>query len=93
MVNEVEQLSISGEFGNQQFVLVKRLLVLLLPIVFLFLAVPWYFVESSTDRLFGMPSWFIYAIACSISFAVLMAVLIGRYWEVSARSEDNDDSR
>ena len=93
MVNEVEYLSISGEFGNQQFVLVKRLLVLLSPIVFLFLAVPWYFVESSTDRLFGMPFWFIYSMGGSISLAVLMAVLIGRYWEVSARSEDNDDSR
>jgi|TARA_B110000438_G_C15638452_1_gene574189 hypothetical protein len=91
LVNEVEHLSVSGEFGNQQFVLVKRLLVLLSPIVFLFLAVPWYFVEPSSDRLYGMPLWFIYAIAGSISFAVLMAVLIGRYWEVSARSEDNDD--
>ena len=93
MVNEVEHLSVSGEFGNQQFVLVKRLLVLLLPIIFLFLAVPWYFVESSTDRLFGMPFWFIYSLGGSLSLAVLMAVLIGRYWEVSARSEDNDDSR
>lgn len=69
----------------------KRLLVLLSPIVFLLLTVPWCFVEPSSDRLFGMPIWFIYAIAGSISFAILMAVLIGFYWEVSARSEDNDD--
>ena len=71
----------------------KRLLVLLSPIVFLLLTVPWCFVEPSSDRLFGMPSWFIFAMGGSIIFAVLMAVLIGRYWEVSARSEDNDDSR
>ena len=69
----------------------KRLLILVLPIIFLFLAVPWYFVEPSPGRLFGLPFWFIYAIAGSVSFAILMAVLIGRYWEVSARSEDNDD--
>ena len=68
----------------------KRLLILVLPIIFLFLSVPWYFVEYSSARLFGLPFWFIYAIAGSISFAVLMAVLIGRYWEVSARPEDND---
>jgi|TARA_B100001250_G_scaffold298984_1_gene260582 hypothetical protein len=91
LVNEVEHLSVSGESGNLQFVLVKRLLVLLSPLVFLFLAVPWYFVEPSSARLFGIPFWFIYAIAGSISFAILMAVLIGCYWEISARPEDNDD--
>jgi uncharacterized membrane protein len=90
LVNEVEHLSVSGESGNLQFVLVKRLLVLLSPLVFLFLAVPWCFVEPSSVRLFGIPFWFIYAIAGSISFAILMAVLIGCYWEISARSEEDD---
>ena len=71
----------------------RRLFVLFLPLIILGLSVPWPFIERSDDRLFGMPFWVVYSIANAFAFAIIIAVLIGLCWEVSAGSEDDENSR
>jgi hypothetical protein len=70
---------------------VRRVFILLLPLIALALSVPWPFVEATGRRLFGLPVWVIYSIAAAALFAITMAVLIGRYWEIAAGSEDDED--
>ena len=74
-------------------VLVPRLFILLLPLAVLVLAVPWPFVEDSGRRVFGLPVWAAYSIGAAAVFAAVVAFLIGRYWDLSAGADDDDDAR
>jgi hypothetical protein len=69
----------------------RRALILLLPLAALFPCVPWWFSEANGDRILGFPVWGAYAIGAAAGFAALVAVLVGRYWEMSASGDGLDD--
>ena len=69
-----------------------RALILCLPLVVLVVGVPWYFTESSDWRLFGLPAWVVFSIGAAFVFACVVAVLIGRCWELSAGSDEGDET-
>ena len=68
----------------------KRLFYLLLPLIFLTISVPWFFVDTSDKKILGFPHWVAFSILGAFCFAVLMATLIGFFWEVSARENDDE---
>ncbi len=70
--------------------IVRRVLVLLLPLALLALSVPWPFVADSGRRLLGLPVWAVYSLAMAALFAITVAVMIGRCWELSAGGDDDD---
>ena len=51
---------------------------------------PWFFVDSSDKKILGFPHWVAFSILGAFCFAVLMATLIGFFWEVSARENDDE---
>lgn len=76
----------------------RRALILLLPPSALALSVPWWWsAGGGAGRVLGFPAWGAYAIAAAVGYAVLVAVLVGRYWDLSAcgdgRDGDHDDDR
>jgi energy-coupling factor transporter transmembrane protein EcfT len=71
----------------------KRVFYLLLPIVFLVISVPWFFVNKNEKTLFGMPDWVIYSLIAAASFAILMTILIGFFWNISSGESDDDFSK
>jgi len=71
---------------------VKRLFYLLLPLAFIIISVPWFFSKTSEKMILGLPHWVAFSLLGAACFALLMAVLIGFCWELSAGKHD-DDSR
>ena len=71
---------------------VKRLFYLLLPLAFIIISVPWFFSKTSEKMILGLPHWVGFSLLGAACFALLMAVLIGFGWELSAGKHD-DDSR
>jgi hypothetical protein len=69
---------------------VSRLLILVLPIFGLVFSVPWFFTGDAGERFFGFPSWVVYALLAAAVYAVVVAVLIGFCWDVSAGPEEDD---
>ena len=69
----------------------SRLLILLLPVFGLVFSVPWFFSGDSGERFLGFPPWVLYALAAAAAYAAVVAILIGRYWEVSAGTEEDDE--
>ena len=70
----------------------KRLFFLLLPLVFIIISVPWFFSKTSENMILGLPYWVAFSLLGAACFALLMAILIGFGWELSAGKHD-DDSR
>ena len=70
---------------------VRRLFILVLPILGLGLSVPWLFTGDSGERFLGFPLWVVYALAVAAVYALAVAVLIGCCWDVSAGPEDDDE--
>jgi hypothetical protein len=68
----------------------RRVVIFLLPFVALVATVPWWFGSDDGSRLFGLPGWAVYSLAASAVFAVVLATLLGRYWDLSAGSDDDD---
>lgn len=60
----------------------------LLYLVLLVLAVPWYWPADNHGVLFGMPAWVVVAIAVSACVSVLTALLLARPWPHEERRED-----
>ena len=64
----------------------------LLALVF---TVPWFFLPG--DRLppvvLGFPTWALYAVVASIFYAAFMSYCIGKYWDLSAGSDDDEPSK
>ena len=56
----------------------------------LVLTVPWWFGSPSDSHIAGLPIWAAYSLAMSILFAVVMAVLLHRFWALSAGGEDGE---
>jgi len=71
---------------------VKRLFYLLLPLAFIIISVPWFFSKTSESMILGLPNWVAFSLLGAACFALLMALLIGFGWELSAGKHD-DDSR
>lgn len=69
----------------------SRLLILILPVIGLAFSVPWFFNEDSGERFLGLPSWVGYALLGASGYALLVAFLIGRFWDVSAGHQEEDD--
>ena len=69
----------------------SRLLILILPVIGLVFSVPWFFNEDSGERFLGFPSWVVYALLVAAGYALLVAFLIGRFWDVSAGPQEEDE--
>lgn len=70
---------------------VPRLLILVLPILGLGFSVPWLFTGDSGERFLGFPLWVVYALAAAAVYALVVAVLIGCCWDVSAGPKEDDE--
>ncbi|MCP4846681.1 MAG: hypothetical protein GY899_01890 [Verrucomicrobiaceae bacterium] len=66
-------------------------MILLLPVFGLAFAVPWFFTGDSGVRFLGLPSWVVYALSAAALYALLVAVLIGCCWNVSAGTEEDNE--
>jgi hypothetical protein len=66
-------------------------MILVLPIVGLVFSAPWFFTGDSGERFLGFPSWVVYALFAAAAYAVVVAVLIGCCWDVSAGTEEDDE--
>ena len=71
---------------------VKRLFYILLPLHLILISVPWFFSKTSENMILGLPHWVAFSLLGAACFALLMAILIGFGWELSAGKYD-DDSR
>lgn len=71
---------------------VRRIVILILPLLALVATVPWWFGSDDGSRLFGLPGWAVYSLVAAAAFAVVLATLLGRCWELSAGSDDDDDA-
>ena len=69
----------------------NRPLLYILTILALALTVPWFFSGDSDKRILGFPVWAAWAVGASALYAVLIAFLIGRYWDLSAGGEDEKE--
>ena len=54
--------------------------------VVLMFTVPWFFFEK-TPRLFGLPSWALYAIVSAAVYSIILFVVIEKTWQ----EEENDE--
>ena len=68
----------------------NRPLLYLLTILALALTVPWFFTGDSEARLLGFPLWAAWAVGASFIYAVVIAICIGRYWDLSAGEEEEE---
>ena len=68
-----------------------RVAVFGLPMLVLAMGVPWFFVGQSEGRVLGLPLWAAYAVAADLVFAVVLAFMIGRFWNFAAGSGSDDD--
>ncbi|MFQ5581776.1 MAG: hypothetical protein ACE5F3_03995 [Mariprofundaceae bacterium] len=66
-----------------------RLRLYLLIAVLLILTVPWWFTVPADRQILGMPAWAAYSLGMSVLFAVVMAALLKRFWELSAGKDDD----
>ena len=57
-----------------------RLWVILTEALLLFLAVPWFFTESSQSQFLGLPLWAVSILLFSVLYALFVAFCLGRYW-------------
>jgi uncharacterized membrane protein YhdT len=64
----------------------------LISLTALALTVPWFFTDFNTQVFMGFPIWAVYSIFATILYAVLIAVLLGRFWD-SIANEDNSDNK
>jgi hypothetical protein len=54
------------------------------------MTVPWFFTDFDGKIILGFPAWALYSFLMTVLYAVIIAVLIARYWSVS--SDDENDS-
>jgi len=54
--------------------------------VVLIFTVPWFFFEN-TPRLFGLPSWALYAIVSAALYSIILFVVIEKTWQ----GEESDE--
>jgi len=57
----------------------------------LVLTVPWFFTNFDNKMVWGFPLWALYSISMSVLYAMLIAILIGRYWDISAGKDENEE--
>jgi len=69
--------------------MMTRFRLYLLIAIMLLLTVPWWFSASTEGRVFGMPVWAAYSLGMSVLFAVVMAALLSRFWNLSAGRDDD----
>ena len=59
---------------------------------FIIISDPWLFSKNSESMILGLPNWVAFSLLGAAYFALLMAILIGFGWDLSAGKHD-DDSR
>lgn len=61
----------------------------------LFFTVPWFFMPSGEKEvpliLLGFPTWALYAVVASALYACFMAYCLGRHWDLSAGSDEDQE--
>ena len=63
----------------------------LLNFLLLFLTVPWFFYNDSTDMIIGIPNWAFYSLLVTFLYAVITYVLIKKYWFTRDHKENLDE--
>lgn len=48
--------------------------------VLLFLSIPWFFFDWSDSSILGLPNWAAYSLIFVACFAVILVILIEKYW-------------
>lgn len=55
-------------------------------------ATPWFFVDEWNVSIVGFPPWAFYSLLMTVVFALVVAIFIDRFWEVSAADAERDES-
>ncbi|MCK5392522.1 MAG: hypothetical protein KAJ31_08840 [Deltaproteobacteria bacterium] len=55
------------------------------------MTVPWFFSDFDEAIILGFPAWALYSFLMTVLYAVIIAVLIARYWSVSADDENDNE--
>ena len=63
----------------------------ILNFLLLFLTVPWFFYNDSTAMIIGVPNWAFYSLLVTFLYAVIIYVLIRKYWFTRDYKEDLDE--
>jgi len=53
--------------------------------------VPWFFTDFDGKIILGLPAWALYSFSMTVLYAVIITILIGRYWSVSAGESESDN--
>lgn len=64
--------------------------IFLISIIALVLTVPWFFIDFSNTTVLGFPLWAFYSIVMSVLYAAVIAIMLGRYWDVSAGTDQDE---
>ncbi|MFQ5963373.1 MAG: hypothetical protein ACE5KZ_03720 [Candidatus Scalinduaceae bacterium] len=68
----------------------SRLTLYIISILTLVATVPWFFSEEMDVQVFGFPPWAFYSICMTVLYAVVISVIIYRYWHVLAGDDDEE---
>ena len=69
----------------------NRPLLYSLTLLALALTVPWWFSGDSDVRILGFPAWAAYSVIASAFYAVLIALCISWFWDLSAGDEEDGE--
>jgi len=53
--------------------------------------VPWFFTDFDSRMILGFPLWALYSISTTFIYAVIIAVMLGRYWDISAGNDESEE--
>ncbi len=56
------------------------------------MTVPWFFTDFNGAIVLGFPLWAIYSLCMTVLYAVIIALLLGRYWKVLADENDSEEN-
>ena len=61
-----------------------------LMLVLLLLTIPWFFSGPTSRVIAGFPSWALYTFLATLTFAIIISYILGKYWNLSARELEED---
>lgn len=59
-----------------------------IPLILLQPLVPWWFSGYTASGFWGIPSWALYSIIATVVYAMILAWMLGRYWDEQAEVDE-----
>ncbi len=68
----------------------KLLKLFIIPVAILVASVPWLFTRASDTVILGFPAWAFYSLVVTQIYAIVIAVFLKRYWQLSADEKEKE---